>query len=80
MPKAVENGTWNNGVFTEKAPIDSMRDDMFRSAAIHHDEYNQVNKTQCTVTWLSSSQGSLVVYAANKQYADKIRRFVERLK
>ena len=68
------------GVWKEQPVIDKLRDDMFQAAAIHHDEYNQVNKTQCTVTWLSSSQGSLVVYAANKQYADKIRRFVERLK
>jgi hypothetical protein len=73
-------GQFVEGVWVEKPVIDRLRDEMFQAAALHHDEYNQVHKTQCTVTWLTSSQGHLVVYASDKQYAEKIRRFVERLK
>jgi hypothetical protein len=73
-------GQFVEGIWVEKPVIEKLREDMFQSAALHHDEYNQINNSNCTVTWLTSSQGSLVVYAANKQYADKIRRFVERLK
>ena len=73
-------GQFVEGAWKEQPVIEKLRDNMLQAAALHHDEYNQTNNSNCTVTWLSSSQGSLVVYAANKQYADKIRRFVERLK
>jgi hypothetical protein len=74
-------GQFVEGIWVEKPVIEKLREDMFQSAALHHDEYNQTHNTKCTVTWLTSSNGeALVVFAANKQCADKIRRFVERLK
>lgn len=73
-------GQFVEGAWKEQPVIEKLGNDMLQAAALHHDEYNQTHNSKCAVTWLTSSQGSLVVYASNKQYADKIRRFVERLK
>ena len=74
-------GQFIEGVWKEKPAIEKLREDVFQSAALHHDEYNQTHKTDCAVTWLTSSNGEgLVVFASNKHYVDKIRKFCERLK
>jgi len=73
-------GQFVGGVWKEQPVIEKLRDDMLQAAALHHDEYNQTHNTHCTVTWLSSNNGALVVFAADPKYAEKIRKFCERLK
>lgn len=73
-------GQFVDGAWKEQPVIEKLGQEMLQAAAFHHEEYNLTHNSKCTVTWLASSQGSLVVYASDKHYADKIRRFCERLK
>jgi hypothetical protein len=73
-------GQFVEGAWKEQPVIEKLAQDMLQAAALHHDEYNQTHNTRCAVTWLSSSQGALVVFAADPKYAGKIRRFCEGLK
>lgn len=73
-------GQFVEGAWKEQPVIEKLGQDMLQAAALHHDEYNQTHNSKRAVTWLSSSQGSLVVFAADPKYAEKIRKFCERLK
>jgi len=73
-------GRFVAGKYVETPVIETLAANAIQAAALHHDEYNQAHNTKYTVTWLTSSQGSLTLYAADPKYAEKIRKFCERLK
>jgi hypothetical protein len=73
-------GQFVEGAWKEQPVIEKLGTDLLRGAALYHDEYNQTHNTQCAVTWLSRSDGALVVYSSDPKYSEKIRKFCERLK
>jgi len=75
------SGHFEEGIWVETKEEDStLLNKVFSNTYSYFEEYNKKNNSNCGVIWMQSNTGFFVVATPVPEYAEKIRRFVERLK
>ena len=75
------SGYFKQGIWIETIEEDNtLLNKVFTNTYSYFEEFNRNNKSNCGVVWMTSNTGFLVVCTPIPEYAEKIRRFVERLK